>query len=101
MCSAGQACLLKKKNKQKAHRKCKPLVGHVCSLIHEQPQSKKKVSSGAPWPAWTLDLASLKKIQAMGRLGMAKNYDTFDKKQVMGEDCDQKTWHCVRSPVGG
>ena len=50
---------------QKVRGKCKPLVKHVCSLIHEQLRREKLVFWGAPWPAWTLDLASVKKIQAM------------------------------------
>ena len=56
------------KNQQKVRGKCKPLVNHVCSLRRE-----KLVFLGAPWPAWTLDLASVQKIQAMGKLGVARS----------------------------
>ena len=56
---------------QKVRGKRKPLVNHVVFL-------------GAPRPAWTLDLASVKKIQAMGKLGVARSRQTFGKKQVMG-----------------
>ena len=72
------------KNQQKVRGKCKPLVNHVCSLIHEQLRREKLVFLGAPWPAWTLDLASVQKIQAMGKLGVTRSRQTFGKKQVLG-----------------
>ena len=72
------------KHQQKARGKCKPLVNHVCSLIHGQLRREKLVFLGAPWPAWTLDLASVQKIQAMGKLGVTRSRQTFGKKQVLG-----------------
>ena len=60
------------------------MVNHVCSLIHEQLKREKLVFLGAPWPAWTLDLASVQKIQAMGKLGVTRSRQTFGKKQVLG-----------------
>ena len=73
MWSVDQAFL---ENQQKVRGKCNPLVNHVCSLIHEQLRREKLVFLGAPWPAWTLDLTSVKKIQATEKLG--------GKKQVSG-----------------
>ena len=64
--------------------KRKPLVNHVCSLIHEQLRREKLVFLGAPWPAWTLDLASVQKMQAMMKLGVTGSRQTFGKKQVLG-----------------
>ena len=72
------------KNQQKVRGKCKPLVNHVCSLIREQLRRGKLVFLGAPWPAWTLDLPVVKKIQAMGKLGVTRSRQTFGKKQVLG-----------------
>ena len=72
------------KNQQKARGKCKPLINRVCNLIFEQLKREKLVFLGAPWPAWTLDLASVKKIQAMEKLGVARSRQTFGKKQVKG-----------------
>ena len=43
---------------------CKPLVTHVCSLIHEQLKRDKLCFLGASWAAWTLDLISVQKIHA-------------------------------------
>ena len=34
--------------------------------------------------AWTLDLASVQKIQALGKLGVTRSRQTFGKKQVLG-----------------
>ena len=59
-------------HQQKVRGKCKPLVNHVCSLIHEQLRRQKLFFFGAPWPAWTVDLASVQKIQAMGKLEMKR-----------------------------
>ena len=72
------------KNQRKVRGKCKPLVNHVCSLIQEQLRREKLVFLGAPWPAWTLDLASVKKNQAMEKLGVTRSRQTFGKKQVLG-----------------
>ena len=72
------------KNQQKIRGMRKPLVTHVCSPIHEQLRREKLVFLGAPWPAWTLDLASVQKIQAMGKLGVRRSRQTFGKKQVLG-----------------
>ena len=56
----------------------------MCSLIHEQLKREKLVFLGAAWPAWTLDLASVQKIQVMGKLGVTRSRQTFWKKQVLG-----------------
>ena len=71
------------KNQQKVRGKCKPLITLVCSLIHEQLRREKLVFLGAAWPAWTLDLTSVQKIQAMGKLGVTRSRQTFGKKQVL------------------
>ena len=49
----------------------------------------------------TLDLASVQKIQAMGKLGVTRSRQTFGKKQVLGTSVIRQTWCHVRSPVGG
>ena len=72
------------KHQHKVRDNCKPWVNHVCSLIHEQLRREKRVFLDAPRPAWTLDLASVQKIQAMGKLGVTRSRQTFGKKQVLG-----------------
>ena len=67
------------KNQQQVRGKCKPLVNHVCSLIHDQLRREKLVFLGAPWPAW-----SEQKIQAMEKLGVTRSRETCGKKQVLG-----------------
>ena len=64
-------------------------------------ENKKQVSLGAPWPAWTLNLASVRKVQAVGRLGVKESRLVLRKEQVMGETVFRKTRFCVRAPIGG
>ena len=54
------------------------------SCVHDQLRGEKLVFLGAPWPAWTLDLASVQKIQAMGKLEVTRSNQSFGKKQVLG-----------------
>ena len=72
------------KNQQELRSKCKPLINHVCSLIHDQLSREELGFLGAPWPPWTLDLASAQTIQAMGKLGVTRSRPSFGKKQVLG-----------------
>ena len=71
-----------------------PLVNHVCNPIHEQLKREKP---GLPWCTLAgvgpLDPASVKKIQAMEKLGVPRSRQTIGKKQVIGRQRDQKTWH--------
>ena len=50
--------------------------------------------------AWTLDLAGVQKIQAMGKLGVKRSRQFFVKKQVLGGSVIRKPG-VVRSSVGG
>ena len=72
------------KSQLKARNMCKPLVNHVCSVILEQLR-QKKFFLGAPWPDWTLNLAGVKKVQAVGKLGVMKSRISLNKSEVMGE----------------
>ena len=53
------------KSQQKARNKGKSLVNHVCRVILELLRKKILVLLGAPWPVWTLNLASGKEAQAV------------------------------------
>ena len=61
------------------------VISCVCSVILEQWKRKKLVSLGAPRPTWTLNLASVRKVQAMGKLGVEGSRITLKKEHVMGE----------------
>ena len=69
---------------------CKPLINFVCTATLEQLKRKKPVSLGAPWPTWTLHLASVRKVQAMGKLGVEGSRITLKKEHVMGETVRRK-----------
>ena len=69
---------------------CKALINYLCSVILEQLKKKKLVSLGAPWSAWTLNLASVRKVQAMGKLGAKESRIFLKKEQVMGETVFRK-----------
>ena len=64
---------------------CKPLVNHVSSVILEHLRKKKLVFLGAPCPVWTLNLAGVRKVQAVGKLGVMKSRISLNKSEVVGE----------------
>ena len=37
---------------------------------------------GAPWPVWTLNLASVSNVQAVGKLGMMKSRISVNKSEA-------------------
>ena len=67
-------------------------VDRLCVQRDSRTTEKKKklVSLGAPWPAWTLNLASVRKVQAMGKLGVKESRIVLQKGQVMGETVFRK-----------
>ena len=73
------------KNQQTARNMCKPLINYVCTVILEQLKNNKLVSLCAPWPVWTLNLASVRNVQAMGKLGVTESRISLDKREVMGQ----------------
>ena len=56
---------------------------------------------GAPCPVWTLNLASVRNVQAVGKLGMMKIRISVNKSEVMGETVLRKTRFCIRSSISG
>ena len=68
---------------------CKPLINCVCSVNLEQLNKKKLVSLGAPWPAWTLNLARVRKAQAMGSLGKKKVEFLWKKDKSWERQCSE------------
>ena len=64
---------------------CKPLVNHVCRVILELLRKKILFLLGAPRPVWTLNLASGKEAQAVGKLGAMKSRISVNKSEVVGE----------------
>ena len=85
------------KSQQKARNMYKPLVNHVCSVILEHLRKKKLVFPGAPWPVWTLTLAGVRKVQAVGKLGVMKSRISLNKSEVTGETVLRKPG-CVPVP---
>ena len=79
------------KRKQKSRNVCKPLVNHVCRMILELWRKKKLVCLGAPLPVWTLNLATLKEVQAVGELGVMKNGMSVNRSEMMGETVLRKS----------
>ena len=78
------------KSQQKARNMCKPLVNHVCKVILEDLRKKKLVFLGAPWPVWSLNLGSVRKVQAVGKLGVMKSRISVNKSEVTGETVPRK-----------
>ena len=64
---------------------CKLLINYVCSVILEQFKKKNFVFLSAPWPVWTLNLDSVRKVQPIGKLGVMESRISLDKREVMGE----------------
>ena len=83
MCVVGW--IFPSKNQQKTRNMCKPLINSVCSVILEQ--SIEKEQTGFSWctMAWTLNLASVKNVQAMGKLGVKESRIFLKKGHVMEE----------------
>ena len=73
------------KFQQRARNMCKPLINYVCGVILEHLKKKKLVFLDAPWPVWTLNLASVRKVQAVVKLGVMESRISLDKREVMGE----------------
>ena len=87
------------KSQQKARKKGKPLVNHVCRVILEHLSKKILVLLGAPWPVWTLNLASGKEAQAVGKLGVMKS--RIEQERSDGRDSAEKIRLCIRSSISG
>ena len=60
-------------------------INHVCSVVLEHLRTKKLVFLGATWPVWTLNLAGVRNVQAVGKLGVMKSRISLNKSEVMGE----------------
>ena len=68
---------------------CKPLVDHVCSVILELLRKKKFVFLGASWPVWTLNLASVRKVQASKTASLEQVIDLM--REIQQQDvCDME-----------
>ena len=78
---------------------CKRLVNHVCSVILEHLRKKKFVLLGAPWPVWTLNLASVRKGCRKAWRDEKSNF--WNKREVMGETVLRKPEVSIRSSSGG
>ena len=89
------------KSQQKARNMCKPLVNHVCRVILELLRKKKFALLGAPWPVWMLNLASVREVQAVGKLGVMKCRISVNKSEVMEEAVPRKSGFCIRSSISG
>ena len=55
---------------------------------------------GAPWPVWTLSFACVRKVQAVGKLGVMKSRIFFEQERGDGKDSAHKTRFCIRSSIG-
>ena len=73
------------KKQQKARNMCKPLINYVCSVILEQLKMRKLVFLCAPWPAWTLNLACVRKVQAVEKLGVMSSRISLNNGEVVGD----------------
>ena len=87
------------KSQQKARNMCKRLVNHVCSVILEHLRKKKFVLLGAPWPVWTLNLASVRKGCRKAWRDEKSNF--CEQERSDGRDSAQKTRVCIRSSISG
>ena len=54
---------------------------------------------GSPWPVWTLNLASVRKVQAVEKLGVMKSRISLNNSEEMGETVLRKP--DIRSSIGG
>ena len=89
------------KNQQKMRGKCNPLVNHVCN-----PDSRtiEKRETGLPWCNLAcVDSGSrqCEENSSTGEVGSDEKSSNHWEEAGHGRQCDQKTWHCVRSLVGG
>ena len=55
----------------------------------------------ASWPVWTLNLASVRKVQAVGELGVMESRISLEKREVMGETVLRKPCFVFVPPIGG
>ena len=70
----------------------------VCSVILEHLRKKKLFFLSAPWPVCSLNLASVRKVQAVAKLGVMKSRISFNNSEAMGETVPRKPSFVFVSP---
>ena len=77
-------------------------VGQSCVQCDSRTFEKEEIGfSGCAVAGLTLNLASARTVQAVGKLGVMKSRISLNKSEVMGETVLRKPRFCIRSSIGG